>query len=309
MYEMYAWFGFFGSIAIPVTNRPGVCGVSMRRNCTAPGVSFALDVTNRRPVRVAAHSVPASDGARSTATTYLPARSAPKRVDVRSAPIGTQSPHGSAAERVEVGRQAPVGDQVGLLAAVVVGAPDVLHAGEQAPRRGRVDLERRVERAALRAQLQRVVRRQPRRRIVAVEVDLRRRVVVVVVPDRAAALVESGLAAVAADRLEPAVGLRARGVERPGPVVLGAAEDLRRRRGRVLSTADWNWIVRSPSFIGFTEAGHVCRAAASGRRPGRRARADPRSRRRRSPTCAARTTPTGPGWCACRCGRCRRHRR
>ena len=61
--------GVLGSIAIPVTNLPGVCGVSMRRNVTEPGESSAFEVTNSRPVRVAAHRVELSDGARSTATT------------------------------------------------------------------------------------------------------------------------------------------------------------------------------------------------------------------------------------------------
>src|SRR3954447_5561449 len=89
---MKAWFGSLGSTAIPDTNRPGVELVSMRSKLTAPAAAPAFLVTNTRPIRVAAHSVPWSDGALVVATTYSPARF-PNEGEVRSCPIGTQSPH------------------------------------------------------------------------------------------------------------------------------------------------------------------------------------------------------------------------
>src|SRR3954468_3171765 len=89
---MTAWFGSLGSTAIPDTNRPGVDLVSTRSKLTAPAAASAFLVTNTRPIRVAAHSVPLSDGALVVATTYSPAR-LPKDGEVRSWLIGTQSPH------------------------------------------------------------------------------------------------------------------------------------------------------------------------------------------------------------------------
>ena len=65
----------------------------MRLKSTAEGAALAFLVTNSRPIRVPAHSVLLSDGARAVATTYSPARLFPKVVEVRSWPIGTQSPH------------------------------------------------------------------------------------------------------------------------------------------------------------------------------------------------------------------------
>src|SRR5919199_1813683 len=88
---MNAWFGSFGSTAIPETNRPGVDGLSMRVKSTAAGAAPAFLVTQRRPRRVPAHSVPVSEGARVVATTYAPGR-LPKSCEVSFWPIGTQSP-------------------------------------------------------------------------------------------------------------------------------------------------------------------------------------------------------------------------
>src|SRR3954469_11122514 len=88
---MTAWLGSAGSTAIPETNRPGVLFVSMRVKLTAPGLASAFLETKTRPIRVPAQSVLSSEGARVVATTYSPAR-LPNAGDVRSWPIGTQSP-------------------------------------------------------------------------------------------------------------------------------------------------------------------------------------------------------------------------
>src|SRR5262245_2154396 len=67
--ETNAWFGFAGSIAMLLTNRSGVEGVSIRRYVTACGRPLTFLETNTRPTRVPAHRVPSSPGARSVATT------------------------------------------------------------------------------------------------------------------------------------------------------------------------------------------------------------------------------------------------
>ena len=62
--------GFDGSIEMPLMKRPGVESVSIRSHTTFVGsAASAFVLTNRRPVRVAAQSVPLLDGARSVATT------------------------------------------------------------------------------------------------------------------------------------------------------------------------------------------------------------------------------------------------
>src|SRR4051812_33153727 len=91
-YEMNALSGSAGSIAMPETNRPGVAAVSTRKKC-ALLVSTSLD-THTRPLRVPAHIVPVSLGARSVATTNWPPRSLAEPA-VRLLPIGTQSPQGA----------------------------------------------------------------------------------------------------------------------------------------------------------------------------------------------------------------------
>src|SRR6266566_5214331 len=67
---MKAWFGFEGSISMPLTNRDGCADVSIRKKLTLLGfTAFAFDVTKTRPRRVPTQSVPLSLGARSVATT------------------------------------------------------------------------------------------------------------------------------------------------------------------------------------------------------------------------------------------------
>src|SRR3954451_3425740 len=84
--------GAVGGAARSATNPPAGWVVSTRSKLTAPAAAPAFLVTNTRPIRVAAHSVPWSDGALVVATTYSPARF-PNEGEVRSCPIGTQSPH------------------------------------------------------------------------------------------------------------------------------------------------------------------------------------------------------------------------
>src|SRR5690349_19354427 len=84
---MYARNGFFGSIAIPLTKRPGLfdASVSIRVNVTSAGfAASAFRDTNTRPVDVATHIVEWSLDARAIAATSPPARSLPYWVDVRS---------------------------------------------------------------------------------------------------------------------------------------------------------------------------------------------------------------------------------
>src|SRR5215475_5066743 len=82
-----------------LTNRAGsfAADVSRRVHVTDDAVgSFALSEMNTRPVFVAAQSVPVLLGARSTAETNAPARSAPYAAEVRSVapagPMRTKSP-------------------------------------------------------------------------------------------------------------------------------------------------------------------------------------------------------------------------
>ena len=68
---------------MPLMKRPGVVGRSIREYVTEPAAALAFFETKRRPVPVAAHSVPVSLAARSIATT-LSLHGSRRRAAVRS---------------------------------------------------------------------------------------------------------------------------------------------------------------------------------------------------------------------------------
>ena len=93
--DLKEFIGTQNDVLILASSGTGVMEASVS-NLTSPGLSAsAFFVTSTRPVRVPAHSVPLSLIARSVATTYCPARLPPNVFDVRSSPIGAQSPHGA----------------------------------------------------------------------------------------------------------------------------------------------------------------------------------------------------------------------
>ena len=173
-----------------------------RWNDTEPGTSSAFEVTNTRPDagrRPTASRRPAGPLDRHHVVAGAVGRRTAAGQDRRRS--ARQSPHGL----VRNGSRSRTPEHP--LSVSACSSPPLSSVRQtcsmpvnSAARRLRVDLERRVERARLGAQLQRVVGRQPGLRIVAVEVHLGRRVEVVVVADRPAGRVEAGLAAVAADR-------------------------------------------------------------------------------------------------------------
>ena len=180
-----------------------------------------------------------------------------------------------------------------LVAAVVVGPPDVLEPDEGAAAADRVGDERHVERPLLAGRLERVVDREPLLRVVPVEVHLGRGVVVVVVADR------RRCAASKPDWPPSPPTTRARCVEPvyenvplscvpPSSSPVGLAG---------LNDSDWNWIVFSPSLSGVI-ARRDRRSAAAGSRPGRPARAARRRGRCRSRASASRRPRTRCAGCA-----------
>src|SRR5207248_3847986 len=105
---MNAWFGFTGSMAIPLTKRVGVVESSMRKKLTSPPGLSAFDETKTRPRLSPTQSVLLSLGARSVATIYWPgALSFPKEVPDRSFPIGAQSPQAPRSEEHTSELQSP----------------------------------------------------------------------------------------------------------------------------------------------------------------------------------------------------------
>ena len=160
----------------------------MRRKTTVPGwLASASLVTNSRPVRVAAHSVPVSLGARAMATTYWPLRDEPNELVVRLPPICAQSPQGSMRLGSNSAIEQPFSSRKCLLPPWSSVRQTCSSPVKSATRHLRVGDERGVEGAFLFADLQRVVDVEPAVGVVAFEVHFRRRVVVVVVADRCVA--------------------------------------------------------------------------------------------------------------------------
>ena len=206
---------------MPLMKRPGVVGRSIREYVTEPAAALAFFETKRRPVPVAAHSVPVSLAARSIATTFEPAR-VPRTQPSGRCP-GGPDPLEVAAARV-CGRRRELGAvRLEEVAATtpVLGAPDALRALEDRARSRRVRIgdHRRVELRALGARTMSPViathfEGSPPRKFASFAWPVN------VLKRRSECGVEAGLAAVAPDRLVPR--LVAREAD-PGAIVLRAA--------------------------------------------------------------------------------------